>query len=115
MAYGPLLSRYRRGKPGSVIGLKKGRAKLAFKYDEDGQLLVLEVRGATPRIYFDWTNNMHALKSPMSVGGTQWTGGVVVTGTVYGDGDGSGGGGRRVSLDDWVSECIELMLEASRK
>lgn len=115
MAGGSLLSRYRRGKPGSVVGLKKGRAKLAFKYDDEGRLLELEVRGAPARIYFDWTNDMHALKSPMSVGGTQWTGGVVVTGTVYGDDDGGGGGGRRISLDDWVTECIEVMVEASRK
>ena len=114
MGEGSLLSRYRRGKPGSVVGLKKGRAKLAFKYDDEGELVELEVRGAAQRIYFDWVNEMHALKSPMSLGGTQWTGGVVVTGTVYDDDEGGGGGGRKVSLDDWVTECIELMIVASR-
>jgi len=78
-------------------------------YDSDGELAELGVaplgRGS-PRVYFDWLNDMHAWKTPASLAGTQWTDGVVVVGTVYDDDDGGGTTERAVALDDWVEECL---------
>ncbi len=112
------LTRHRRGPPNGMVRVKRRglSTKLALRYDEDGELSELAVGSdaSSARIYFDWVNESHAFKTPRGLGGQQWSGGVVVTGTVYDDDSGGDGGGRPVKLDHWVDDCISTMIDQAR-
>jgi hypothetical protein len=45
----------------------------------------------------------------MGVSGTQWSNGEVIWGHTYDD-DSPPSPGRKISLDDWIDECINIMI-----
>ena len=113
---GSFLKQHRRGKPGSVARIKRRGigTKLVLRYDPSGQLAELSVGSDANglRLYFDWVNDLHALKTPRGLGGRQWSGGTVATGTVYDDT--AGGDDLPSELDDWIEDCISTMVDVAR-
>ena len=129
---------HRHGPPNSRRSVRRSaKVSLLLVFDVAGDLAELTVvhRNKPPagrRIFFNWCNGLHAFKTRQGVGGLAYTG------VTSGSGGRSGGSGtvydddafvnadgtpwrstpdepdnsRPQPLDEWISNCIELLVSA---
>lgn len=118
------LKKYRKGRSDEVLflELKKGFLKLEYGLYENPGLLSLvsyvhsqrkDAMAIGNRLEIcldeDDTSAQVTFIAEMGVSGTQWSNGEVIWGHTYDD-DSPPSPGRKISLDDWIDECINIMI-----
>jgi len=117
------LKKYRRSKGSETVflPLEKGYLRLEYGlYDNPGWLslvsYVLTNKKNAPAlgkrlelVLDEEGQNIVTFIAEMGVSGTQWSNGHVIWGHTYDD-DSPPSPGRKISLDDWVDECINIMI-----
>ena len=112
------LKKFKNGPNGEVVYAPHKDGFLRLLYEDDGciyQCAFVKEHGAVPsknqpQLYFVWVNNFVTFKSENSMGGRQWNGGSVYSGTTLEpDDDAPIPAEQTLTLDEWVDECIDEM------
>jgi hypothetical protein len=119
------LYRYGRGEKNSVVylPLRLGFLKLEYgRFDKAEDLAIVSFvhnklkdaiavgRRLELRLFPGGRGDKLTFMAENAVSGLQWAHGQVFGGNTYDDDSGGPSRGRKVSLDDWVDECIALMI-----
>jgi hypothetical protein len=123
------LETYRFSKKDEVkyLELATGFLKLEYGlYDDPGVLCLVsfvldksdEAMAIGPRLEMNLnefrTGEQATFITEFGVSGLQWSGGEVIWGHTFDD-DLAPEPGRKISLDDWIDECIDAMINPSDK
>ncbi|WP_455381547.1 hypothetical protein [Salinispira pacifica] len=122
------LGRYRKGKPHATVYLEIAGGFLRLRYglnDAPDTLSTVsfvfeptpDAPSAGPELIFRLPaagDERVTLIAPNAVSGRQWANGAVFWGHTFDD-DQSPSGGRAVSLDGWVDDCLQEMIHPPRR
>jgi hypothetical protein len=118
------LKKYRNGRSDEVLflPLQKGFLKLEYDlYEETGVLCLVSYVHSKRKdamaignrleicLEEDESYSQVTFIAEMGVSGTQWSNGEVIWGHTYDD-DSPPSPGRKIGLDDWIDECINIMI-----
>ncbi len=120
------LKKYRKGKDNEIKFLPLKNGFLRLEYEDQGVLSIVSYVLSKAKnalsigkrlelsLDQDYNNDTATYIEEMGISGFQWSNGEVFWGHTFDD-DSPPTGVRKIILDEWIDECIKMMINPSKE